>query len=168
METKTKVLHDFDSPFLSGRYALKRGLRLIIFALSKKLPFIKPIVKDVYAECYEYCLTLARLDRLAGVDSVFGLKKEIEDEFPDLKRRLEGMGFSVHTHIHLSKTNVVWDPPLAVDSKYWFFDQLYARGEIKADERTKWAVFHADYPHLFMHYVRFLKELGNPPELDDL
>jgi len=158
METKMRVLHDFDSPFLSGRYALKRGFKLIIFALSKKLPFLRPIVKDVYTECYEYCLTLARLDKLAGVKSIFGFRKEVEDEFPDLKRELERMGFSIHRHTHLSKTNVVWDPPLAVDSKYWFFDQRYARREVKPEERTEWAVFHADYPYFFDYYVAFLEE----------
>lgn len=158
MDTETRVLHDFDSPLLSGRYALNRGLKLVVFALSKKLPFLRPIVRDVYTECYEYCLTLARLDKLAGVKSIFGLRKEVEDEFPDLKRKLEGMGFSVHRHTHLSKTNVMWDPPLAVDPKYWFFDQRYAAGEVKPEERTEWAVFHADYPYLVNHYASFLEE----------
>jgi len=158
MEDKIRVLHDFDSPFLSGRYALRRGLRLMMFALSKKLPFLRPFVKDIYAECYSYCLTLARLDKLIGLKSAFGLKREVEKEFPGLRGMLEEMGFAVHEHAHLSKTNVVWDPPLDVDPQYWFFDQGYASGDLSPTKETRWAVFHADYPHLLDVYIKFLAE----------
>jgi len=158
MEDKIRVLHDFDSPFLSGRYALKRGLQLIVYALSKKLPFIRPLVKDVYMESYEYCLTLARLDRLVGLQSVFGLTGVVEQQFPDLREKLHEMGYEAHKHVHFSKTSVAWDPPLSVDPKYWFFDQQYAAGEVKVNGNTEWAVFHADYPHLFDYYVSFLHE----------
>jgi hypothetical protein len=159
MEDKIRVLHDFDSPFLSGTYALRRGLRLIMFALSKKLPFLRPFVKDIYAECYSYCLTLARLDKLMGLKSTFGLKQEVEKEFPDLRCVLEEMGFDVRRHVHISKAEVTWDPPLDVEPKYWFFDQAYATGRMKPSRDTKWAVFHADYPYLLDWYVRFLNEV---------
>jgi hypothetical protein len=158
MENKIRVLHDFDSPFLSGRYALSRGLRLIVFALSKKLPFLRPFVKDVYVECYSYCLTLARLDKLIGLESTFGLRREVEKEFPDLRGVLEEMGLDVRRHVHISKAEVTWNPPLNVEPEYWFFDQAYATGRMKPSRDTKWAVFHADYPYLLNHYVRFLDE----------
>jgi len=153
-----KVLHDFDTPFLSGSYALKRGLRLVVYAASKKLPFLRPFVRDVYEECRNYCLTLARLDKLIGLKAAFGLREDVEKEFPDLRRKLEEMGFAVHRHVHVTRANVVWDPPLDVEPQYWFFDQRYAAGGLKIDNETKWAVFHADYPHVFEHYVRFLEE----------
>jgi len=158
MDSRIRVLHDFDSSFLSGRYALKRGLKLVVFALSKWMPFLRPFVKDVYEESYRYCLTLAKLDKLVGVESVFGLRKEVEDRFPELRSSLQEMGFKVHGHSHLSKTDVIWDPPLDVASRYWFFDQKYATGEMQPTEETEWAVFHADYPHLLEHYIKFLCE----------
>jgi len=133
-------------------------LKLIVFALSKKLPFLRPIAKDVYTECYEYCLTLARLDKLAGVKGIFGLRKDVEREFPELRGQLQEMGFVVHRHTHLSKTEVTWDPPLDVGSEYWFFDRDYAKGALEISENTEWAVFHADYPYLVSDYLRFLQE----------
>jgi hypothetical protein len=166
MDNAMRVLHDFDSPFLSGRYALGRGLKLIVFAMSKKLPLLRPLVKDVYSECYVYCLTLAKLDRLIGLNSAFGLKKEVEREFPDLRHKLQDMGFAVHSHTHISKTNVIWDPPLDVDPEYWSFDRMYAEGKMAPGKETRWAVFHADYPYFLNRYISFIEESASKGLLD--
>jgi len=158
MNARIKVVHDFDSPFLSGRYALRRGAKLILFAVSKILPFLRPFVNDIYDECYRNCLTLAMIDKLVGVKSIFGLRQDVETEFPDLRGQLESMDFDVRRHSHISTTEVTWDPPLDVEPEYWFFDQVYAAGKLKPSKNTKWAVFHADYPFLLSRYVEFLDE----------
>jgi len=158
MSNTIRVIHDFDSPFPSGRQALGTGLKLIVYAISKKLPFVRPLAKDIYQDCYRYCLTLAKLDRTIGLKSAFGLRQEVEDEFPSLRKELEAMGFSVHRHVHHSETEVTWDPPLDVAPKYWHFDRLYAGGDIRPTKDTEWAVFHADYPDLMGHYIDFLDE----------
>jgi hypothetical protein len=162
IETSTiRVLHDFDNPYLSGRYALRRGLKLIIYALSRKVPLFRRWVREIYAETHDNCKTLAAIDKLVGVKSNFGLKDEVVKAFPQLSAELREMGFPVHRHMHYSRTAVSWDPSLDVEPQSWFFDQRYAStGEIPPD--TKWAVFHADYPQLMPAYVSFLgKAIGS-------
>jgi hypothetical protein len=152
-----KILHDFDNPHLSGSYALRRGLKLIIYALSKKIPLLRRWVKEIYAETYSNCRTLATLDKLLGIDSRFGLKDEVLKAFPQLDRELAEMGFHVHRHFHISRDDVRWDPPLDVEKTSWFFDQAFGR-QREIAERAKWAVFHADYPYLLPVYIDFLMQ----------
>jgi len=157
-QKQVHIIHDFDNPYLSGKYALRRGLALILFAASKKLPFFRSLAKHVYRECYDYCLTLAKLDRLVGVQSHFGIKDEVTREFPQLVSELQALGFQVHRHYHVSRENVGWDPPLDIDQRSWFFDQEYARNKMIPDS-LDWAVFHADYPFLVDSYIDFLGKM---------
>lgn len=149
------ILHDFDNPYLSGNYALRRGLKLIIYALSKKIPLLRGWVRDIYAETYSNCKTLAALDKLLGLDSRFGLKPEVLEAFPGLDKELEEMGFHTHRHTHISRDDVRWEPPLGVEKDAWFFDQTFNRNH-EIPEHLRWAVFHADYPHLLPTYMDFL------------
>ena len=163
-ERTISVLHDFDNPYLSGRYALKRGLSLICFAASKKLRILRPLSKRLYRECYQYCLTLAKIDRLLGVESHFGIKDEVAREFPTLVTELEALGFQVHRHYHVSRQEVGWEPPLKVGQESWFFDQEYAGNGLIPDS-LDWAVFHADYPSLIDAYIDFLSKSVNAGRL---
>jgi hypothetical protein len=156
-QRQIRIIHDFDNPYLSGRYALRRGLALILFAASKKLRLLRPLAKRVYRECYDYCLTLAKIDRLLGVQSHFGIKDEVAREFPELVSELQALGFQVHRHYHVSRENVGWDPSLDIDQRSWFFDQEYARNKMIPDS-LDWAVFHADYPFLIDSYIDFLSK----------
>jgi len=113
------------------------------------------MVKDIYDETYDNCVTIAQLDRLSDIQSRFGLKDEVARAFPRLADELRNMGFEVHRHIHHSKTNVSWDPPLDVPFESWFFDQKFASTR-QIPEDLVWAVFHADYPHLLPSYITFL------------
>jgi len=149
------VLHDFDNPYLSGNYALRRGLKLIIYALSKKIPLLRRWVKDIYAETYSNCKTLAVLDKLLGLHSTFGLKDEVLEAFPGLDKELKEMGFDVRKHTHISRDDVRWEPPLNVEKEAWFFDQTFNRSRM-IPEHARWAVFHADYPYLLPTYIDFL------------
>ncbi|MGD0177127.1 MAG: hypothetical protein ABSC50_09925 [Candidatus Bathyarchaeia archaeon] len=149
------VLHDFDNPYLSGNYAFRRGLKLIVYALSKKIPLLRRWVKDIYSETYSNCKTLAALDKLLGLDSKFGLKAEVLEAFPGLDKELAEMGFHIHKHAHISRDDVRWEPPLNVEKEAWFFDQNFHRSR-EIPGHVRWAVFHADYPYLLPTYIDFL------------
>jgi hypothetical protein len=152
-----RVLHDFDNPYPSGRQALRRGVALITYAISKKIPMLRPLAKEVYRECFEHCLNLAQTDKLLGIESRFGIKDEVDKVFPELRRELIELGFPVHRHVHHSRGHVSWDPPLDIEDRARHFDQEFARtGAIP--EETKWVVFHADYPRLLSAYIRFIAE----------
>jgi hypothetical protein len=154
---RINILHDFDNPHISGKYALRRGVKLIIYAVSKKFPLLRRFAKDIYTETYYNCKTLAILDRLLGVRSAFGLKDEVLQAFPSLRSELSAMGFPVHRHYHISTEDVRWDPPLDVEKEAWFFDQEFSKNTT-IKKGLKWAVFHADYPQLLSAYVNFLSQ----------
>jgi hypothetical protein len=153
-EDRINVLHDFDNPYLSGRYALRRAFKLTLYALSKKLFFLRRFAAEIYSETYQYCRTMATLDLLLNIQSTFGLKDEVTAAFPTIANELRSLGFDVRRHYHISTKDVRWDPPLDVTPESWFFDRRY--GEDRAIGLGKWAVFHADYPYLFSAYVDFL------------
>jgi hypothetical protein len=136
---------------------MKRGLALLLFAASKKLRPLRPLAKQLYRECYDYCLTLAKIDRLLGIESHFGIKEEVAKEFPELMPELQALGFQVHKHYHVSREQVGWEPPLEVKQQSWFFDQEYAANKVIPGS-LDWAVFHADYPFLIDAYIDFLSK----------
>jgi hypothetical protein len=157
-EDQLNVLHDFDKPYLSGRWALKRSWLLFLYALSRRLAFLRPACRTVYLESYEYAWTLFRLDRLLGIESVFGINDDVSAVYPTLSTELASSGARVTRHWHVSPTEVHWDS-LDVPASQWWFDQEYAQGKRKGAKPSEWIVFHADYPHLLETYIKCLYEL---------
>lgn len=153
-----KVLHDYDNPYISGKWAIKRGILLIVFAISRKIPFLRRFCANVYCEAYEYTFTLHALDQLLGISSIFGINDSVEAEFPGLRDKLNRMSAQVARHWHVSEEEVHWDPELNVPSSQWWFDQEYAQRKRSVDPKD-WIVFHCDYPHLLSHYIRCIYAL---------
>ena len=83
------VLHDFDSPYLSGKYALRRGVQLVLYALSKKIRFFRrlTIVKEVYEETESYAITLAKLSKITGIQAIFGINRNVNLINPEISGR---------------------------------------------------------------------------------
>ncbi len=153
-----KVLHDFDNAYPSGRWALKQGLSLVLYALSRWLPFLKPLSEDMYEENYRNTFTLLALDQLAGVKGIFGINDRVAAQFPNLRKDLESLGASTIRHWHAGVENPHWEPELNVPRSQWWFDQEYADAKRRPDA-NEWIVFHCDYPHLLPAYIRCLHEL---------
>lgn len=149
-----RIVHDWDLPYLNGRWALKRGLKLILYAFSKKLPLLKRFVKDIYDETHRYCITLNKLDELLGITPHWGIRREVYSVFPSLKKKLKG---EIHLHIHNNDGTVSWHPPLnppfpmTWDARH--FDQYYQEG---VRYEYDWYVWHVDYPYILPKYIDFL------------
>ena len=163
--SRLKILHDFDNAYPSGRWALKRGLNLIMYALSRWLPFLKRLSMGIYMENYRNALTLLALNDLAGVRGVFGINDRVAAEFPNLRKDLDYLGASTVRHWHAGKDDPHWDPELNISRSQWWFDQEYAAGK-RTPSADEWIVFHCDYPHLLPTYIRCLHELifGREPD----
>jgi hypothetical protein len=155
-----KIIHDFDDAYPSGRWAFRRGFKLIMYGLSKKLPFLKRYCREIYLENYQNATILAKLDALVGVSSRFGINTRVEPLFPDVRHDLEGLGAQVHRHWHVSKTDVKWDPVLPFDApmSHWWFDQDYASGKKRATSDDM-LCFHVDRPYLLPAYINALYEV---------
>lgn len=156
--SELKVLHDFDNPYMSGKWALRRGIQLITYAVSRKLSFLKRYCREVYAESETYTYTLYALDHLLGIRGIFGINDAVETEFPGLRKKLSELGAPTVRHWHASKDEVHWEPELNVPRTQWWFDQEYSSGH-RSPRPDEWLVFHCDYPHMLSPYIRCLYEL---------
>lgn len=158
-----RILHDFDNPYPSGRWALKRGISLILYAISRWVPPLQRWCSEVYLENYEYAKTLAQLDVLLGIHSLFGINRRVIRIFPNLRRDLLGMDIkdeAIVDHWHVSAHEVHWHPTLIVPKEDWFFDQDWSKGR-RILPSGQYAVFHADYPYLLSSYIDFLWKKAN-------
>jgi hypothetical protein len=160
---KIKVLHDFDSPFLSGRYALKRGIQLVLYAISKKIKFLRRFdkIKDVYNETEKYAQTLAKLDKISNVQSFFGIHNNVRTIFPEFPKVLKQYDANIIEHWHeLSNGSSIskWNPPLCQRKETWHYDLDYkSKGkQVVKLEKDEMPIFHVDYPYLLECYIDWL------------
>jgi hypothetical protein len=157
------ILHDFDSPYLSGKYALRRGVQLVLYALSKKIRFFRKltIVKEVYNETWSYAITLAKLSKIAGIQAIFGINRNLNLINPEISSELEKYGAKVIEHWHdiLDGVSVSkWNPPITQRKKTWHYDiEFVCKGKkIFKLKPGEMAIFHVDYPYLLSHYINWL------------
>jgi hypothetical protein len=153
-----KVVHDFDNAFPSGRWALKRGLQLVLYALSRKIGFLKRFCEEVYCENYDYAITFRRLDMLLGINAFYGIHNRILPDHPQIKEELQKMGAHVRDHHH-DVNEVTYSPslPFEVPRSQWWFDLEYSQGKrgVNPDEVIE---FHCEHPYLLAHYIRCVYE----------
>jgi len=156
------VVHDLDFPIYSRKTCLRRILWLtyyLLFGWSERLR--RKIPKWFLLEKYYYALALAKIDQLLGVRVFFGLTREVQEIFPDLRHRLENMGFEVRDHFHVRGPREFgkgrWDPPLpplpkrlaAYDRRYTFLGER----ELPSDDSI--VAWHADHPLNLYDYLDF-------------
>lgn len=156
-----RVLHDWDKPYRSGRWCLRRGLKLILYALSRRFrPLMRlRVVKEIYNELYLYSLTLAKLDRLMEVQAVFGLNTTMIPSFPKAKEELEMLGADVRLHWHIDDLDPVvrlWDPPLHQTKETWHYDMDTKAGKMPLLKFNELPIWHVDYPNLISDYIEWL------------
>lgn len=164
-----QVLHDFDNPYPSGRWAIVHGVMLIVFGIVKlfarffpslegwlKFGFLAPITWMNY----DNAIVLSKLDRMLGIHSIFGLNTARLEKLGSIAivEHLKENGAAVHAHWHVSKDEVHWQPELNVPKKYWWMDQAYAKGEFPITADMDFIQFHCDYPHLLPYYIQCLSE----------
>lgn len=163
--SELRVLHDFDNAYPSGRWALRRGLDLIVYAFSRRLPFLRRLCENIYHENYDYAFTLVALNDLVGVRGLFGINDRVIEKYPNVRLELEALGARTIRHWHAGLDNPHWDPELDVSREQWWFDQEYAAGK-RTPNATEWIVFHCDYPPLLPAYINCLHELIFGPKAE--
>ena len=165
-----KILHDWDNPYTGrGTTAFRRGLQLILFALSKKIPLLTriPMVRRVRDEHRSYVDVLAMLDDLAGVKPIFGVRDRVEKAYPGVKNYLrETYGVDVRRHLHIGRNRDpdrtrTWEPLDGLEhvtSNVWHFDKRYSEGAPPKLGPGELPIWHVDHPSFLRHYIRYLYE----------
>ena len=156
------IVHDFDFPIFKRWTCLKRAFWLIILVLlGNRRGLIKQMPVWLAREKYAFALALAKIDRLYGVKSIFGLTKEVQEAFPELAQMLTEMGFEVRCHYHVAKTTLgkgAWEPSLQMKPENMIYDRLYslANRDVMPD-RGEAVVWHVDHPYNLHKYLEFLE-----------
>ena len=158
------VLHDWDSSALYGKRAILQRMvsSFCILAASYmpillRLKFFHVPYEAYRAEKRRYLDTLAKLDSLAGVTPIFGIRDTILAEHPELKTY---PGLRVHRHIgeppNPERTRT-WEPPLNQPQYTWRYDSDYVEGNpVSLKTRDTYPILHVDHPHYLSNYIDFL------------
>ena len=169
MRGKATILHDWDSATLSGRKALRRGVALVVYALSKWVSWlnwwgrVKRSNRAIDRERLYYMQTLIRLDELLGEVPIFGIRGEVLDKHPEeILRLVKEYDVELRQHLHIGSPpdptrERLWVPPLIQSMKSWTFERDYiaGRGELEEGDLP---IFHVDNPENLRHYIAYLYE----------
>lgn len=166
-----KILHDWDRTSRSGSWTFWRGLSLGLYGISRKFKFLDKIGyvrrnrEKVEAEKLAFMETLIKLDKIAGIISVFGIRDEIMSRYgPEIEELREKYKVDIRRHIHIGEDLTdpnrvrLWVPPLNQSKQTWSFDVKYMRGERVELDSGELPIFHVDRPHLIWNYIDFLYE----------
>ncbi|MDE2233800.1 MAG: hypothetical protein KGJ90_06900 [Patescibacteria group bacterium] len=139
--------------------ALRRAKDLLLYAVSRKTSLITSPAW-VYEEKKLAALAVARLDRILGIKSVWGLTQDVINCYPTLASELKELGADVRFHYHIKpdpkgEATPVWNPPLeGIGDK--LFDSHWPRS-LEGD----YCVWHIDYFYSnaqWLKYLEFLEE----------
>ena len=166
-----KVLHDWDRLEVSGRWARNRGLSLLLYALGRKFTFLNRIKymrensAKIEGEKLAYMRTLIKLNKLCGIDQIFGIRDIVKNRYAEEINALRFYySLDVRRHIHIGENDDPyrirsWIPPLPKQTyNSWHFDTKFARGKKVALKSGELAIFHVDYPFHLALYIDYLFE----------
>ena len=166
-----KVLHDWDVLKIEGGWARRRALSLFLYWLARRFPLLQKIgwlrwnKEKVEYEQVRYMETLIKLNRIAGVHGIFGIRDQIiERHGEDIIELQIKYGAEIRRHVHIGKSPDLerirtWDPPLTQSPDTWHFDKDWAKGKKVILKPGELAIFHVDRPHYLTHYIDYLFEM---------
>jgi len=122
-------------------------------------------------EKYEQAKAIAVIDTMLGVDSVFGIRKEVSEMFPTLESELKQIGVDVVKHWHRENprkginewmSRGEWERRVEPSRTYMTYDRHYVLSkevvEPEADAFVNWHIDHMSY-NLYS-YLGFLLKFG--------
>ena len=165
-----KVLHDWDEISIRVDWSRRRGISLLLYCLANKFPFLKGykfIMKNtlkIEKEKIQHMETLIKLDLIAGVTPIFGIRDEVRARHRERIDKLEKIyQVDIRRHIHIGEPpdpnrKRLWEPPLKQPPKNRHFDTHFKEGKLIDLSPGELPVFHVDYPYDLKHYIDFIYE----------
>ena len=162
------VLHDWDILKLSGHWAMKRGISLLSYFLTIKLPFLyktkyfKENAKRSEFEKLAYMETLIKLNLLCGVNPIFGVRDIIRARYgKEINSLAIKYNVDIRSHTHIGEPpdpdrKRIWDLPLTQSEATWHFDLNYANGMKYILKDGELPIWHVDRPHYLPVYIDYL------------
>ena len=164
-----KVLFDWDSPNLSGKWAIRQGLYLIVYGALKFLGIGFP--KEIANETDNYVSTILKLNDMLGVEMVIGIRDPVKTAKAETVKKLRDKGYDVRRHVHIGENSDpnrqrLWEPPLNQTPHTWRYDVDYIAGKHVKLLPGELPIWHFDRPYHLKNYIDFLynelrkKEIG--------
>lgn len=166
-----KVLHDWDAIGRSKSWTIRRGISLVVYSIAQRLPFLNGYhavmmnTLKIDKEKIQYMETLIKLDMIAGVKPIFGIRDKIRERHGERIDELQEIyGVEVRRHIHIGdnkdpERKRLWEPPLEKQTpNSWHYELEYMRGEEKELQLGELPIFHIDRPNLISVYIDYIFE----------
>jgi hypothetical protein len=159
-----KILHDWDDPYLKWKRAALIGFKYLLYSLCTLLGIKLKFNDDIHNELRRYAETLAKLDKLVGVEPIFGIRDLIEEEYPEIKQSLSQYNVDIRKHIHIGEDykskdrKRIWKPPLNQPKHTWHYDTDYVKGREPELNPRELPIWHVDKPYYIKDYIDFLYE----------
>jgi len=166
-----KVLHDWDAIGRSKSWTLRRGLSLVLYSISTRLPFLNGyhfVMKNtlkIDKEKINYMETLIKLDMIAGITPIFGIRDKVRarhrERIDELEKKYK---VDIRRHIHIGKNDDpdrkrLWEPPLENQTfNSWHFELEYMNGNKRKLQSGELPIFHIDRPNLIWVYIDYIFE----------
>lgn len=168
-----KVLHDWDEIPPRVDWARRRGISLLLYSLANKFPMLKRIkrvaenTRKIEDEKLAYMETLIRLDHIAGITPIFGIRSNVMKRYGrEIGTLKEVYGIDVRAHLHIRERpdpdrKRIWIPPLCQSQSSWSFDYNFVRGIRVKLADGELPIFHVDHPEYLAGYVDYIFEEQN-------
>ena len=166
-----KVLHDWDEVSIRVDWSRRRGISLLLYCLANKFPFLKGykvIMKNtlkIEKEKLDYMETLIKLDLIAGITPIFGIRDKVRERHRERIDELERIyKVDIRRHIHIGEPpdpdrKRLWEPPLNKQTtKAIHFDTNFKEGKLIELSPGELPVFHVDYPYDLKVYIDYIYE----------
>lgn len=165
------VLHDMDLSSWDTLAAIKRGIKLIIYAISRIFRVRFSFVEDIYLEARKNADIIIKLDKLVGVESIIGINTDVLRDHPNIMKELREFCPDVREHIHIGDKNYrplgwrkfsdpnrkrLWIPPLDQPKETWHYDLDYEKGTLPLLKEGQLPIFHIDSMNSLSNYINFL------------
>jgi len=114
-------------------------------------------------EKIHYMETLIKLDMIAGITPIFGIRDEVRARHRERIEELEKIyKVDIRRHIHIGDNDDpdrkrLWEPPLKNQTlNSWHFELEYMRGNKRELQFGELPIFHVDRPNLIWVYIDYL------------
>ena len=162
------VLHDWDDPNPNRRRGfLVEAVLSLKVGLAVRVPFLREVFHEAYQDAclmkVNYLNTLLRLNELAGVTSIIGLKDDVAEKYPEILDVLRASEVDVRLHSHIGEDfknmnrKRTWDPPLNQPSYTWHYDTKWVNGKQELLKQSDtYPIWHVDHIQYLQKYIEFL------------
>lgn len=158
------IIHDWDFAINRPQTSIKTAFWLLAEVLFGRFKWFQAKIPAYVRNIkYSHALALAEIDKLFGVQAIWGITDQVGKRYPNFMEYLERNDLPIHFHFHNPKSTQgkgVWLPSLQVTKENMIFDRRYCtKGDKTLPANGSNIVWHVDHPNNLSQYLLLLKRL---------